>query len=211
MATAPAPAPKPAARWLRSALDVYVMLRIGPHLLAFRARSKLLGRDRAYLEVSERAAGWPGVVGEHMRADVHRGMGSEVGAHAVLCYGVVLERPPLRVGEMTMIGHYANVQNADIGRDCLLSDHVMVIDGTRQHASERLDIPLNAQGGTVRRVTIGDDTLIGGHAWIAADVGSHCIVGAGSVVTHRVPDYKIVAGVPARVIGDRRERVAAGA
>jgi acetyltransferase-like isoleucine patch superfamily enzyme len=42
---------------------------------------------------------------------------------------------------------------------------------------------------------------------ILADVGDHCIVGAGSVVTKPVPDGKIVAGSPVRVIGDRRDRV----
>lgn len=204
------PTASPFARWIKHALDTYVKLRIAPHLVAFRARRALVGYERAYLGLSERAAGWPGVLGHRMRAAAHRGMGSSVGAYAVLAYGVVLERPPLSVGEMTVLGHYTNVQNADIGRDCLIGDFVLVVDGTSQHESERLDIPLNAQDGTVQRVRIGEDTLIGGHAWIAADVGSHCIVGAGSVVTRPVPDYKIVAGIPARVIGDRRDRARAG-
>jgi serine acetyltransferase len=37
-----------------------------------------------------------------------------------------------------------------------------------------------------------------------ADVGRHCVVGAGSVVAAPVPDYAIVVGVPARVVGRRR-------
>jgi len=36
-------------------------------------------------------------------------------------------------------------------------------------------------------------------------IGAHAIVGAGAVVTHDVPEYAVVAGVPAKIIRDRRE------
>jgi acetyltransferase-like isoleucine patch superfamily enzyme len=37
-------------------------------------------------------------------------------------------------------------------------------------------------------------------------VGREALVGAGAVVTRDVADYAVVAGNPARVIGDRRDR-----
>ena len=58
-------------------------------------------------------------------------------------------------------------------------------------------------------VTIGHDVWIGHGAIIMPDVtvGTGAIIGAGAVVTHSVPPYTIVAGVPARPI---RERFTAG-
>jgi len=183
-------------------------LLVAPLGLSFELRRRLIGTERAYLELSERAARWPGVRGERMRSALHRRLGTHIGEAVVLKFGCVLARPPLNVGRMTVLGHYAKVQHASIGADCMVGDHVLVFDGRRQHNIDRLDVPINAQGNNVTRVHIGDDCLIGGHATILSDVGDHCVVGAGSVVIEPVPDYKIVAGNPARVIGDRRERSA---
>lgn len=51
-------------------------------------------------------------------------------------------------------------------------------------------------------VSIGDESFIGMGARIfpGVSIGKHCIVGANAVVTHNVPDYCVVAGVPARII-----------
>jgi acetyltransferase-like isoleucine patch superfamily enzyme len=51
-------------------------------------------------------------------------------------------------------------------------------------------------------ITVGNDVYIGTRTLIlpGASIGNRCIIGAGSVVTGRIPDNSVAAGVPARVI-----------
>jgi len=53
-----------------------------------------------------------------------------------------------------------------------------------------------------REITIGEDSWLGANSVIMPNVhiGKCCIIGAGAVVTRDVPDYAVVAGVPARII-----------
>jgi maltose O-acetyltransferase len=66
---------------------------------------------------------------------------------------------------------------------------------------------MNQQGFSQERpVVIGDDVWIGGQVIIlpGVKVGSHSIIGAGSVVTKDVPQYAVVGGNPAKVIKFRK-------
>lgn len=60
------------------------------------------------------------------------------------------------------------------------------------------------QGLTVnfKPVVIGNWVWIGGNVTIlpGVEIGDHCVIGAGSVVTKSIPAYSVAVGVPARVI-----------
>lgn len=64
-----------------------------------------------------------------------------------------------------------------------------------------------------RRIIIGNDVWLGRNVVIVnySDIGNGVIAGAGAIITHSVPDYAIVAGVPARIIRYRynQEQIAA--
>ncbi|MCH8192920.1 MAG: acyltransferase [Planctomycetes bacterium] len=89
--------------------------------------------------------------------------------------------------------------------DVLIASHVSITNGCEQHSIERLDVPVREQPGRWPHVTIGRDSWIGERSVIMADIGKHCVVGAGSVVTKPLPDYAIARGVPAKVVRYRNE------
>jgi acetyltransferase-like isoleucine patch superfamily enzyme len=91
----------------------------------------------------------------------------------------------------------------EIGDDVLCGPRVIV--WARDHNYQRLDVPMKSQGHNARKIIIEDDVWLGAGAIVlkGVRVGRGSIVGAGSVVTKDVLPYSIVAGNPARPIGDR--------
>lgn len=108
--------------------------------------------------------------------------------------------------------------NSGVGKNCLISgrtyigNNVMMgpdcIMYSYSHAHSRIDIPMDHQGFEKETpIHIGDDVWIGARVVIlpGVKIGSHCIVGAGAIVTKNVPDYAIVGGNPAKIIRMRNE------
>lgn len=92
-----------------------------------------------------------------------------------------------------------------IGDDVMMGPNVVVY--TRNHASERTDIPMLDQGFEAPRpVKIGSDVWIGRNVIIlpGVTIGDGCIIGAGAVVSKDIPPYSVAVGVPARVVKHRR-------
>ena len=92
-----------------------------------------------------------------------------------------------------------------IGNDVMMGPEMVIY--TSGHKTDRIDIPMRLQGGTeVEPVTIGNDVWIGRRVMImpGVSIGNGCVIGAGTVVTKDVPDYCVVAGVPAKIVKERR-------
>jgi len=105
-----------------------------------------------------------------------------------------------QIGEKSFIGAYTK-----IGKDVIMAPEVLI--WSFAHSFDRTDIPINQQGNTdINPVTIGDDVWIGQRVIVmpGIKIGSHAIIGAGSIVTKNIPEWAIVAGIPAKIIRMRK-------
>jgi len=113
----------------------------------------------------------------------------------------------ISIGNNSGIGINANLcGKISIGSDVMMGRDVII--RTCNHCFSRTDIPMTQQGFKEEKpVSISNDVWIADRVIILAGVhvGEGAIIAAGSVVTHDVPSYAVVAGMPAKVIRMRKE------
>ena len=115
----------------------------------------------------------------------------------------IIGDPLITIGE----DFYANANchlfgNIKIGNDVLIGPKVII--WSRDHLTCRSSL-IRKQGHLSGKILIGNDVWIGAGAIILKNVsiGNGAVIAAGAVVTKSVDAYSIVAGCPARKIGER--------
>ena len=187
----------------KSIVRLVATLCVLPVVFAYWNCSSIFGSHAVFPGYSQCLSLLPGMIGIYLRRGFYQCVLKECDKNSVVTFGTVFSHPGVRLGRYVYLGAYCCVGDVTLEDDVLVGSHVSITNGSRQHGIERLDIPVREQPGEWPRVTIGADSWIGDRAVVMANVGKHCVVGSGAVVTKPVPDNAIVAGVPARVIGYR--------
>ena len=178
-----------------------------PAVAVYRLQAAIIGRERAFPGWSQLFSLIPGHLGIYLRHAFYRCSLGRCGDDACIGFGTIFSGPEATIGKTAYIGNFCSIGNVEIGDDVLIASHVSIMNGCNQHRIDRLDVPVREQIGVYEPVSIGSDTWIGERATIAASVGKHCVIGAGSLVLKTIPDYGVAVGVPAKVIRDRRDPV----
>jgi virginiamycin A acetyltransferase len=171
--------------------------------MVYRLETLLVVAGKAFPGWSQAFSLLPGLPGVYFRRAFYRLVLSHCSDDAYISFGTVFSHPTARVGRNVYVGLFCVIGDVTLEDDVIVASHVSIANGPAQHGIERLDIPIREQPGDWPRITIGQDAWIGERAVVLADVGKHCVIGAGAVVTKSVPDYAIAVGVPARVVSSR--------
>jgi len=188
---------KNALKALANALVTIVVL---PAAAMYYASLWLWGAQHAFPGWSQAFSLLPGLTGVYLRRAFYRLVLARCDEGACISFGTIFSHPTAEIGRNVYVGSFCCLGDVTLEDDVLLGSHVSIANGGNQHGIDRLDVPIREQPGTWPRITIGQDTWIGDRATVLADVGCHCVIGAGAVVSRPIPDYAVAVGVPARVI-----------
>jgi acetyltransferase-like isoleucine patch superfamily enzyme len=137
------------------------------------------------------------------------GRGTTVGPLASISAGMpsqagMLGEPIITIGDRCTLGKGIGIvghERIAIGDDIWTGHYVYVTD--QNHGYEDVELPIGVQMWKNEPVSIGDGSWLGHGAIVlpGSRIGRHVVVAAGAVVVGLdVPDYSVVAGVPARVV-----------
>jgi acetyltransferase-like isoleucine patch superfamily enzyme len=184
-------------------LWLFILIAL-PFYLLYLLQSVITSKDQSTLAWSQLLSLFPGMTGNYLRAAFYSLAFKHTSQEVVISFGTLFSQQDTNIGYGAYIGPQCNIGKCQIADNCLLGSGVHIMSGKQQHSFDDPDVPLREQGGVFTKVTIGEDTWIGNGALIMANVGKKCVVGAGSVVINPIPDFSIVGGNPAKILGTRK-------
>jgi virginiamycin A acetyltransferase len=187
---------------LKKIIHILSMLLVSP-LIITHILVQLLRNEGIFIFATQLLSIVPGKLGSYLRISFNRVTMTYCDTESVIGFATLFSQIDTEIHKGVYIGPQCNIGMCSIGENTLIASGVHIISGSNQHSFSDLSTPIQQQGGTYTKVSIGKDCWIGNGALVFANIGDHSIIGAGSVVTKDIPAYSIAVGNPVRILRSR--------
>lgn len=202
--------------WVPGALGLVMRKFLYPFVLGSVGRNVVFGQGVTIRHGLKIHIGDGVIVDDGAVLDAKGGAnkGIQIGANTIVSRNVVLscKNGDIQIGHGCTVGistlvHAMEGSNVTIGDEVLIGAFGYFI-GSGPYLTDDLEIPFKKQGmQPLGGISIADNVWFGSHVQVldGVNVGTGSIIGASTVVNKSVADYDVVAGVPMRVLKNRRD------
>ena len=197
--------------WMPGALGLFLRSKLYPLVLGRVGRNVVFGVNVTLRHPHKIQIGDNVVIDDQCCLDAkgidNRGIvigeGVFVGRNTILS----CKNGDILIDDRANIGFNCEIFSASrvrVGKSILMAAYTYLVGG--DHLYDRIDLPVLEQGRTARGIDVDDNVWLGAHVVVTdgSRVGRDAIIGAGAVVVGEIPEFAIAAGIPAKVIRDRR-------
>lgn len=200
--------------WLPGALGIFLRSKLYPVLLGKSGRGVIFGANITLRHPKKIFIGDNVIIDDNVMIDAkgsdNKGVFLEdevfLGRNTILsCKG-----GDIYLRERVNFGFNCEVftsSRVDIGKDTLVAAYSYFVGGGN-YKLKNLDIPINQQHDFegAKGIKLEGNNWVGAHCVIldGADMGAGSVVAAGAILNKPIPENVIAAGVPARIIKERK-------
>ena len=134
--------------------------------------------------------------------------GAFIGKNCVISKGVYVDKN-VSIGNNTKIQNYVSVfDGVTLEEDVFIGPHVCFTNDKTPRSVGVEGKTLDEDLWVLTKTLVKRGASIGANSTILSNItiGKHSMIGAGSVVTKNVPDYALVVGNPAKLVGTVEDR-----
>ena len=174
-----------------------------PFLASYLVKKLFLEHNKAFEGSTQAISLIPGMPGEYVRRAFLSVTLRHCDPTSTVEFGTIFSQTGASIDANVYVGPRCHLGLVHLEKNVLLAAGVHIPSGAETHGTADTSVPIRDQPGARVLVRIGEGSWIGSASVVLADVGKHCVVGAGAVVTKPLPDYSIAVGVPAKIVRSR--------